>query len=101
MKWLKAFWAGILAFFASYKADEDAAHQEAQEAQDQIVEETQDEIDQIPDKTDAELLNIAVNSGLVRRDADPGSGASGPFDLGTGDGDFSGRKPGSSFTAKK
>jgi hypothetical protein len=95
--WLRALYRAILAFFASRKADEAAAHQEAQDAQDAIVEETQEAIDEIPDESDADLTDIAVDTGLVRRDTDPSPDPGRPGGLGTGNSEYSGRKPGSSF----
>ena len=79
MKWLRALWQAILAFFSSIKSDNIQEQQEAQHTQDAIVQETQHEIEEIPTKTDDELLDIAESTGLVQcmhsKDSDRSSGS--------------------------
>lgn len=84
MKWLKALFAALIAFFAALRGQP-----EPQETQDQIIQETQEKLDEIPQMPDDELTDLAIDTGLVR--PDPGPGAGGAEGLaGTGDGGYSG-----------
>ena len=95
---IKAILAAVMNFFWIRKADEAAAHQEAQAAQDQLVEDTHEAINEVHGETDADLLDTAVDIGLVQRET-TGPGRSGG--LGTGDSDLSGRAPGAPFKTRR
>ena len=73
MKWAKALWAALLAFFAALQGKEDP-----QDVQDHIVQETQHEIEEVPTKTDDELTDIAIDTGLVHSEDPGGSSRSEP-----------------------
>lgn len=73
MKWLRALWKAILAFFQSINS---GTAQEQQQIQDEMVQETQHEIEEVPTKTDDELLDIGIDTGLVSaEDPDRSSGS--------------------------
>ena len=100
MKWLRAIWQAIIALLASLKSDNDKEQQEAQHIQDEIVQETQHEIEEVPNKTDDELTDIAIDTGLVQLVQPISEGSGGTRKLGTGNSEYSGRPPGSSFKTK-
>jgi hypothetical protein len=66
MNWLKAFWRALLYFFAAYKAEQAAEHQVSLEIRANAENETQEAVNAVPSKTDSELTDIAVDSGLVQ-----------------------------------
>ena len=66
MKYLKAIWSAIMAFLGVLKQEKIEEQAEAQKIQNEIVQETQNEISEIPTKTDTEIADIAVDTGLVQ-----------------------------------
>lgn len=70
MKWWKAIWAALVAFFAALRGQSEAQQ------------ETQEVIDEVPQMSDDELTDTAVDSGLVMRPGPgPGPGAGRANDL--------------------
>jgi hypothetical protein len=78
IKWIKFLWEVLKAWLNLKEAErqEDLEVQQAAvQHQQEIVQEAQEAINEVPDKTDDELADTAVDLGLVRRDSggeDPG-----------------------------
>lgn len=70
MKYFRALWAAILVFLAALKKETVDDIREARERQAEL----QKEIDEVPDKTDSELTDTAIDLGLVRPDGAGGTG---------------------------
>jgi len=65
MNILRAIWEAILAFINSWRQSQAEEAVEAQAAQNEIARGTQEAIDQVEGKSDEELLDSAIDLGLV------------------------------------
>lgn len=70
---LRFFWPSAAAAFQAYldkdKEIKQEAVKEADAVQEEIVRETEDEVRSVPDKTDDELTDSAIDLGLVSDDS--------------------------------
>jgi len=65
MNIIQAIWKAILAFIASWRQSKAEETEQEQAIQDKIVTDVQEAIVKVPEETDEELLDHAIDLGLV------------------------------------